>query len=133
MLYDRSRMRIGDAERSQVAEALGKHFAEGRLDQHEFDERMERAMAAKTEADLTGLLADLPRLGDQQPPVPQVPARPPRVRQTAQVVLMALLAFLLLRSLWWWPWHAASHTLVWVVAICAGIALLRGRCFRRRL
>ena len=133
MLYDRSRMRIGDAERNQVAEALGKHFSEGRLDQHEFDERMEKAMAAKTESDLAGLLADLPRLGDQQPPVPQVPARPPRVRQTARFVVLGLLAFLLLRTLWWWPWHVASHGLIWLAAIALGVALLRGGRFRRRL
>jgi hypothetical protein len=133
MLYDRSRMRIGDAERSQMAEVLGKHFADGRLDQHEFDERMEKAMAAKTEADLAGLLADLPKLGDQQPPVPQVPARPPRVRRTARFVVLALVGFVLLRSLWWWPWHVASHGLVLVVAILVGIALLRGRRFRSRL
>lgn len=133
MLYDRSHIRIGDAERSQMAEVLGKHFAAGRLNQHEFDERMERAMAAKTGADLTGLLADLPRLDDNQTPVPQVPARPPRVRQTARFVVLTLVAFVVLRSLWWWPWHAASHGLFWVAAIVVAVVLLRGRHFRSRL
>lgn len=132
MLYDRSRMRIGDAERSQMAEALGKHFADGRLDQHEFDERMEKAMAARTEGDLAGLLADLPRLGDKETPVPQVPARPPRVRQTALFVVLALVSLLVLRSVWWWPWHVASQGLIWLVAILLGVAVLRRRGFRAR-
>jgi Domain of unknown function (DUF1707) len=55
-----SEMRIGDAERSAVADRLAKHFSDGRLDQAEFSERLDRAMRAKTMGDLTGLLHDLP-------------------------------------------------------------------------
>lgn len=127
MAYDRSHMRIGDAERTRVAEALGKHFADGRLDKPEFDERMERAMSAKTEADLAGLLADLPRLGDQPAPLPEVAVRPPVVRRTARFVMLALVMLVLVRSLWWWPWHLASPVLVWPLVILVAVALLRGR------
>jgi hypothetical protein len=127
MAYDRSRIRIGDAERTQVAEALGKHFADGRLDKPEFDERMEKAMSAKTEADLAGLLADLPRLGDQPGPVPEVAARPPVMRRTARFVVLALVTLVLLRSLFWWPWHIAAPVLVWPLVILGAVALLRGR------
>jgi len=55
-----SEMRVGDAERSAVADRLAKHFSDGRLDETEFSDRLDRAMRAKTMADLTGLLADLP-------------------------------------------------------------------------
>lgn len=55
-----SELRIGDAERAAVADRLAKHFSHGRLDQAEFDERIDKAMRAKTMADLTGLLSDLP-------------------------------------------------------------------------
>jgi hypothetical protein len=53
-------MRIGDAERTQVSETLSKHYAAGRLDDEEFNQRMGHAMGSKTRGDLSGLLADLP-------------------------------------------------------------------------
>jgi hypothetical protein len=53
-------MRVSDAERAEVADRLGRHFADGRLDQAEFDERISRAMAAKTVGDLRGMFDDLP-------------------------------------------------------------------------
>ena len=58
-------LRVSDAERASVADRLSKHYGEGRLDQAEFDERLDRAMKAKTHGDLSGLLADLP--GDEPP------------------------------------------------------------------
>lgn len=53
-------MRVGDAERAEIADRLGKHFSDGRLDEAEFADRLDRAMRAKTMADLSGLLSDLP-------------------------------------------------------------------------
>jgi hypothetical protein len=61
--YSDQHLRVSDAERQAVADRLGEHFAEGRLDQAEFDERAGRAMSAKTRADLSGLFDDLPDLG----------------------------------------------------------------------
>jgi hypothetical protein len=66
-----SQMRVGDAERMAIADRLAKHFVDGRLDEIEFDARLDRAMRATTMADLTGLLADLP---DDEPAQPQPPA-----------------------------------------------------------
>jgi hypothetical protein len=59
--YDNN-MRVSDAERSEVADLLGRHYSDGRLDKQEFDERVSRAMSAKTRADLDGLFDDLPDL-----------------------------------------------------------------------
>ena len=56
-------IRVSDLERSAVAQDLGKHFAAGRLDMAEFDERTGRAFGARTRQDLAGLLSDLPPLG----------------------------------------------------------------------
>jgi len=61
-------LRIGDAEREAAASALGEHYAAGRLTKEEYDERAERAFAARTNAELWPLFGDLPRI--------QGPARP---------------------------------------------------------
>jgi hypothetical protein len=66
-----SQMRVSDTERTAVADRLAQHFSDGRLDEAEFRERLDRAMRATTMADLTGLLSDLP---DAEPAPPQVPA-----------------------------------------------------------
>jgi hypothetical protein len=52
--------RIGDAERDRAVGFLQEHMAQGRLDHDEFDERLTRALGARTEADLQPLFADLP-------------------------------------------------------------------------
>lgn len=57
---DRGQLRAGDADRDRVAERLRIALEEGRLNLHEYDERLRDAYAAKTYADLDGLLADLP-------------------------------------------------------------------------
>jgi hypothetical protein len=54
-------LRVSDAERNEVADKLSAHFAEGRLDPAEFKERLDAAMGAKTQSDLSGLFDDLPR------------------------------------------------------------------------
>jgi hypothetical protein len=64
-------MRVGDAERTAIADRLARHFVDGRLDEAEFDERLDRAMRATTMADLTGLLSDLP---DPEAAPPELPA-----------------------------------------------------------
>jgi hypothetical protein len=58
-------VRASDAERTEVADRLSKHYQEGRLDQIEFNERLDRAMNAKTRADFSGLFYDLPDLPDE--------------------------------------------------------------------
>ena len=66
-------VRIGTAEREAAASALSEHFAAGRLDQDELEERLDRTYAAKTAADLEPLFRDLPR-----PALPVVAAEPDR-------------------------------------------------------
>jgi hypothetical protein len=79
-------MRVSDAERNEVADELSRNYGEGRLDETEFNHRLDQAMQAKTRSDLTGLLDDLPsplatlpggRSGP--PPAPRQPTRPDRL------------------------------------------------------
>jgi len=55
-----ARLRVGDTERYEAATALGEHFATGRLDQAEYDARVQAAYAGRTRADLQALFTDLP-------------------------------------------------------------------------
>jgi Domain of unknown function (DUF1707) len=52
--------RASDRERDAVVQRIQQAFAEGRLDDTEFDERMRAALTARTHADLDALVADLP-------------------------------------------------------------------------
>ncbi len=132
MLYSNARddIRIGDTERREMADLLGKHYSDGRLDDVEFNERMERAMAAKTRGDLKGLLSDLPPLGL---PV-TMPTSPPRTRRLLRtvavigLVVMALFAVSATASIALHPWR--FWHLPWLLfAIIAAVALwcTRGR------
>jgi len=53
-------IRVSDQDRDAVVQRLQQAFAERRLDDHEFDERMRAALTAKTSADLDRLTGDLP-------------------------------------------------------------------------
>ncbi|HEX4606702.1 MAG TPA: DUF1707 domain-containing protein [Urbifossiella sp.] len=53
-------MRVSDAEREAAATELREHFASGRLNQDELDERLTAVFAAKTRGDLNALFTDLP-------------------------------------------------------------------------
>lgn len=53
-------MRVGDAEREAAAAELREHYASGRLTLDELNERVDKAFAAKTRADLNAVMTDLP-------------------------------------------------------------------------
>ena len=110
-------MRVSDAERQAVADRLAEHFSSGRLDQAEFDERVGRAMNAKTRADLSGLFDDLPETGA---PAATGQAGLPRRRHRHPVLLVALIVFVVI---------AASHVvwpLLWIGALVAIVLFATG-------
>lgn len=53
-------MRVGDRDRDAVVQRLQQAFADGRLDDDEFDQRTRAALTARLSTDLAGLTADLP-------------------------------------------------------------------------
>ena len=53
-------MRAASADRERTVDVLKAGFAEGRLTQDEYDERIGRAYAARTYGELSALIADLP-------------------------------------------------------------------------
>jgi hypothetical protein len=56
-------IRASDQDREAVVQRLQDAFAEGRLDDAEFDQRTRAALTAKTSANLAPLLDDLPAAG----------------------------------------------------------------------
>jgi hypothetical protein len=57
---DAASYRAGDADRERVAERLRVALEEGRLNLHEYDDRLRQAYAARTYAELDALIADIP-------------------------------------------------------------------------
>jgi hypothetical protein len=54
-------LRVSDSEREAVGEILRQQHVDGRLNSDEFQERLERCLAAKTYHDLDELVADFPQ------------------------------------------------------------------------
>ena len=130
--YSDQHIRVSDADRNAVAELLGQHYADGRLDQAEFDDRVGRTMAAKTRGDLAGLFDDLPETGPSGagPAGPSGPgpvqARGPRRRGGLVRPLLLLLVVFILAN---FAWHAFTslffiQPLVWAFVIVAVILLV---------
>ena len=90
-------MRVSHAERTEVADRLSKHYGDGRLDEEEFNERLDRAMKAKTQSDLDGLFDDLPEPQPPRPvtrPDPHSHPRPPGPRPFSRIAFLALVVVL---------------------------------------
>jgi Domain of unknown function (DUF1707) len=138
MRYSDQHLRVSDTERNAVAERLGTHYSDGRLDQAEFDERVGRAMAAKTRGDLDGLFDDLPDLepsgaSGKARPGDTVPYRARRRRSGfGRLVLLVILviaalsivAHVLTEFAFYVPWF-------WIAALVA-IVLLVNRSAHHR-
>ena len=85
-----SSMRVSDADRADVANALCRHFADGRLNEEELNERLARVNAAKTRVELGPPLADLPGLDGEVGPTRKGGWQVSRVLLGVVVVLFAL-------------------------------------------
>lgn len=89
------RLRISDSDRERAMADLSMHYADGRLDHEEYDERLDAIWTARTRADLAVLFSDLPR-----PAVSHPPARTPqqRGRRGFRMPLLPVLALLVVLS-----------------------------------
>ena len=70
-------IRASDQDRDAVVQRLQQAFAERRLDDDEFDERMRAALCARTSTDLDRLTADLPAAAPQGSATPAVSGTAP--------------------------------------------------------
>ena len=88
------RLRISDSDRERAMADLAMHYADGRLDHEEYDERLDAIWTARTRADLAVLFSDLPRPAVTYP----VAKAAPRRRRGFRVPLLPALAVLILLS-----------------------------------
>jgi hypothetical protein len=70
-------MRASSADRERAVDVLKAGFAEGRLTQEEYNDRMGQAYAARTYGDLAALTADLPAGASPLPAWPVPAYQPP--------------------------------------------------------
>ena|SRR5215472_174349 len=127
-------LRVSDAQRDAVANELGQHFQDGRLDQVEFDERLTAAMAAKTQFDLDEVLTDLPQAPAREPrwvvssgqegapeaaPWRSASPRPmlglPRILTLLPLLVAAVVISCLLSGGWHHGWPFAPFGFLWVI------------------
>jgi hypothetical protein len=138
-------LRVSDAERADVADRLAKHYGDGRLDQAEFDERLDRAMKAKTQSDLDGLFTDLPPIyqpGKAVNAMPQQDQRPANRRPLPRIlglILIVVVAVIVAHALAWplfalmgFVGHALLVPIPWILVALAVFFCWRYATRRRR-
>ena len=102
MRYDsgsRYTLRIGDAERDEAATQLSEHFVAGRLTIDEFNERLDRALTAKTADQLSRIMTDLPKLPKPSPEPARRAGEPGVAARYAALALLAVLVVLWMSAL----------------------------------
>lgn len=108
-------VRVGVPEREEASRRLGEHYAQGRLEQEEYAERLDAVWEARTSGQLAAVFADLPRL-----PVlaPRPPAPPSSGFHWSRVpvfpVLMVCVVLSVVTGQPWWilavVWWCAAGT-----------------------
>ena len=106
---DRS-IRASDDDRERVVASLRDHYAAGRLNGEEFNERLDKAYAATTLGQLADLQTDLPAPQLAQPSVPAQTAGPVMARSGRSLA----------------EWRAAFGSWLSVSLVCFVIWLLSG-------
>jgi hypothetical protein len=141
----RDRMRAADTDRETVVARLRTALSEGRLELHEFDERVAEAYQAKTYAELDRLLTDLPGVApvsrSQLAPTPPAPVPVPAASPGTvprwlaalwgtwaaavgiNVVIWLLVSISITELAYFWPmWVAGPWGAVLVVTTIGGLS-----------
>ncbi|MGI8646241.1 MAG: DUF1707 SHOCT-like domain-containing protein [Nocardioides sp.] len=129
-------LRLSDAERETASQALGEHFATGRLDADEHAERHEQIWGARTRGEITPIFADLPGGSPLHQAVPRAGQTrrtpPPSVRRRGgglpwplKAVLAVVIVMLVVTH---WPFLLIGLGVLWIVSHKGG----HGRCAPQR-
>jgi len=103
-------LRIGDAERDAAMAQLREHFVAGRLTFDELTDRIDAALTAKTQRQIDGVMADLPRPPKVTRAEAEVPVPAPDAGRflVLAMLLFALATWILLMA--WMSRHAYFPT-----------------------
>jgi hypothetical protein len=119
-------LRASDADRDRVIDRLRDAAGEGRLEPDELEQRVGAALRARTYAELSWLVADLPHVADRRGSHPRPVVRTALVAgglAVATVVAVVVVAVLVIAAI------ALTATL-WVIGL---VLLIVTRGLRRRL
>jgi hypothetical protein len=117
--------RVSDAEREKLAQTLREHASQGRLSVDELSERLDRAYAARTQGELSALIADLP---SAPPPPGRVggPALQGELAAYVAVNLMLIVIWAVTGAGYFWPiWPLLG----WGIGLVTGMRAI-GPCRR---
>jgi hypothetical protein len=119
-------VRVSDQDRERAAREIREHYAAGRLDDDELNERVDAAYAARTAGDLDALRADLPPLPATRADERAVVAARRRElqRRLVQQSGGALGAFLVCAAIWAVAGASGFFWPVWILVV-ALVPLLR--------
>ena len=103
-------LRIGDAERDAAMAQLREHFVAGRLTFDELTDRIDAALTAKTQRQIDGVMADLPRPPKVTRAEAEVPVPAPDAGRflVFAMLLFALATWILIMA--WMSRHAYFPT-----------------------
>ena len=123
---DPSEVRVSDQDRERAAGEIREHYAAGRLDDDELNERVDAAYAARTASELEAVRADLPPLpatrADERAVV--VARRRELQRRLLQQSGGTLGVFVLCAAIWAASGASGSFWPVWILVV-ALIPLVR--------
>jgi hypothetical protein len=123
---DPQTLRASDGDRERAAAEIREHYAQGRLDQDELNDRIGRAYAARTTGELDAIRGDLPALpmtrGAHRTEL--AARRSELARQLVQQTGAALVPFVLCTLVWLLSGAQSDFWPEWV-ALVALVPLLR--------
>jgi Domain of unknown function (DUF1707) len=96
-------LRVADDDRERVAERLRRAAGEGRLAPDELEERLEAAFAARTQADLAPIVADLPAEPPARPRPPRRGGGHRELRAFAATSILLIAIWALMGAGYFWP------------------------------
>jgi len=109
------RLTVSRFDRVQVLGTLKAAFEQGRLTEDEYDDRADKASAARTHADLALLTADIP--------AGSVTARPPTATDARIGVGVVVAAAAVLGLLMWWQ---LDNGLAFLTGVLAAVTVIVG-------
>ena len=122
-MADVPHLRVSDQDREQAASEIRDHYAAGRLDSDELEERVQAAYSARTQSELEALSSDLPALPPKPPTTTELVRRAVASNVMARNAGFGVGAFAVCAAIWvltsahgdFWPKWVLVLTLVTIV------------------